>query len=170
MFIKYLILGSTPKTEKFAQYCVDNDISFLIVDPYFTQTFKENTRHLSWVKFFDLDNYSDIMYDSVINFRDDIKWMELENNLSKTKIDKLTLDFLTKKSIQNKICLACGIPTIPNKNEKIIVKTDAGQSGGDGFFITNRTDYKKSNNEFIQDYQELNKTLNYHYYIDSDRK
>ena len=185
--MRYLILSIHPKCMRFVEYCQKNDIDFIIVDAYSSENElnpnvkfldgitidDKNILKVSWDNFYNPETYIEIEFDRIINFRDNIKWVGLENqiyeNLHGTSLfDKTTFDYISKKSAQEKLHKHIGIPYIGDDGDRYVVKVDAGESGGTGYYICDAKDYQPKEGDFIQTYQNIDGQIGIHSYIDND--
>lgn len=181
-----LLIGNLSKYDSLVDYLEKNNIQYIIFDEMNPKDHinrsKNKNRKITYVEhnyFFDPYYYVNFIksngyqIDQVINFRDELSWVILENKINEllglpfVKNEK-TLNFLTHKSYQDAICKELSISTIPLSKNKIIVKKDAGSSGGNGFYITNFDNIKNFKNTFLQDYIEIEYTLAVQCYIDDN--
>lgn len=172
-----IVLGSRKKYESLYRYLLDKNLEFKFFEAEpnnaNASTIIDDTAYIGYSSFFNYEYYTNFPVTKVINFRDQKKWIDLENKIAShfslpQVIDNKTLKFYTFKSEQDKVCKNLGIPTIGNKSDKIIVKLDAGYSGGTDFIITNKNDYRHTENSFIQSYIDIDYTLAIHVFADKE--
>ena len=177
-----------PRCARFANYCQKNNIDFIVVDAYSSEL-KRNTdvnwvnaehnidpqcvMNVTWNEFFDPETYQNLEYSHIVNFRDNIKWVELENVLyeklhGRYLFDDTTFEFISKKSKQDEIYQLAGIPRIGNEGDEYVVKLDAGEGGGYGFRLCLAKDYVKGPNEFIQTRVDFRNIYGLSVYVDND--
>ena len=180
-----LFIGSRKKYYPFVCYCQKKKYRFLIFEAVSNL---ENacleldslTQYNGYNSFFNLDYYIDYFEniqfkpDIVVNQRDQKNWLELEWKLvnffsCSNFFDIHALKFFSLKSEQNRVCKSLSIPTIPLIEGNIIVKKDAGFSGGTGFKRTTLKSYQPQKNEFIQSEISIDYTIGVHIYIDFNK-
>lgn len=179
-----LIIGNLTKYESLIRYLEKHDIHYIIFDliNHKDKINRSKNRSKNIIcaepdQFFNPNYYhtyiekNNLKIDQIINFRDELKWVALENELSAILnlfvINEETLKFLTHKSYQDDVCKKLSIPTIPlNKDKNLMVKKDAGYSGGNGFYITTFEKITNFNNIFLQNYIDIDYTLAVQCYID----
>ena len=184
-----LFIGSRKKYLPFVRYCQERGYRFLIFEavPNLENAcpkLSRITQYNGYENFFKLDYYitylekNEFKPNIIINQKDQNNWLELEHKLlSHFKCDNYfdykTLEFFSFKSQQDKICKKLFIPTIPLflKKERggVIVKKDAGFSGGSGFKRETSALYQAQENEFIQSEISIDYTIGVHIYIDQNQ-
>ena len=176
-----IILGGRKKYESIINYLDNTNNDYLIFDMEETKGLvSERMSDVIYFKqenFFSAGSYLTYFEDKsikpslVINFRDQKNWINLEDNLNRwlfrNSLDKISKEFIIYKSKQNNICSDLDIPVLPSDGKKVIVKKDAGYSGGTGFYIT-EDNIKDTKNTFIQNYVDIDYTVAVHAYIDTN--
>ena len=181
-----LILNARKKTETLVEFCLKYDINFkmfeLANNEHFniSEKLKPHTTFLPKEQLLDPQYYInniDFVPEYIMNFRDEEPSVKLEYELMKhwnpkTQFDERALKFFVSKKEQDRVCKLMGIPTLDEggPDDKIIVKTDLGNSGGgDGYKIV---DAKKNHivqpNDFIQRYIDYDYTIDQHFIIDDN--
>lgn len=170
-----ILLGARKKYESLYTYLKEHKIDFKVFEAepnnVNASSIITDVEFIGYKNFFNPSFYYDKDVTKVVNFRDQSNWLNLENAISKhfclpQYINQDTLSFYSYKTVQDNICKKLSIPTIPNINEKIIVKLDAGYSGGTGFNVIQRDEYQPDENHFIQDFIDIDYTLAIHFYAD----
>ena len=181
-----LILNARKKTETLVEFCLKYDINFkmyeLANNEHFniSEKLKEHTHFLPHEQLLDPQYYInniDFVPEYIINFRDEEPSVKLEYELMKhwkpkTQFDERAFKFFVSKKEQDRVAKLMGIPTLDEggPDDKIIVKTDLGNSGGgDGYKIVRRKRrHVVQPNDFIQRYIDYDYTINQHFIIDDD--
>lgn len=172
----HVVLGARVKNQSTVQHMIDTSIDHVV---YEAEPGLENAsdqidaEFIGYGNFFNLDFYKDIKVDKVINFRDQQKWLAIENKIATLnelpqQINLDTFDFYNYKSVQNDIVQELDIPVLETEADKIIVKLDSGYSGGNGFKVVERENYMPSTNEFTQRYIDIEYTLAIQAYADAE--
>lgn len=170
-----VILGARKKYDSLYSYLKKHGIKFKIFEAVSNNinasTNIKDICFTGYENFFNPGYYFSDKITKIINFRDQKNWLRLENTISQQlslpqHIVETTLNFYTYKTVQNNVCKNLDIPTIANDSDKLIVKLDAGFSGGTGFYITTKNKYKPKENEFTQKYVIIDYTLAVHVYAD----
>lgn len=169
-----ILLGARKKYDSLYLYLKEHKIDFKVFEAepnnVNASSIITDIEFIGYKNFFDPSFYYNNNVSKVVNFRDQKKWLELENEISKhfdlPYIKQDTLNFYSYKTAQDIVCKKIGIPTIPNNNEKIIVKLDAGYSGGTDFKVIDRREYQSDENKFIQNFIDIDYTLAIHFYAD----
>jgi hypothetical protein len=176
-----IILGGRKKYESVIDYLDSANIDYLIFDMTETKDLVSdkisNIVYFDQNRFFSAGSYLTYFEDNaitptqIVNFRDQKNWIDLEDNLNrwlfKKSLSKVSKDFITYKSTQHEICNELEIPVLPTHGDKIIVKKDAGYSGGTGFYITENI-VKNQKNVFTQKYVDIDYTVAVHAYVDDN--
>jgi hypothetical protein len=176
-----IVLGGRKKYESVISYLNKNNEDYLIFDMEETKSLvSEQIPNVIYFKkedFFSAGPYLryfeeyQIKPTHLINFRDQKNWIELENNLNRwifnKSLDNISKDFIIYKSIQHKICSNLNIPVLPTTGSKIIVKKDAGNSGGTDFYITDNK-FIREPNTFTQKYIDIDYTIAVHAFVDNN--
>ena len=181
-----LILNARKKTETLVEFCLKYDINFkmyeLANNNHFniSEKLKQHTHFLPHEQLLDPQYYInniDFVPEYIINFRDEEPSVKLEYELMKhwnpkTQFDERAFKFFVSKKEQDRVAKLMGIPTLDegSLNDKIIVKTDLGNSGGgDGYKIVRRKRrHVVQPNDFIQRYIDYDYTIISHFLIDDD--
>ncbi len=101
-------------------------------------------------------------FNNLINFKETKKYLDTEKKLCPDSfLNESNIRFFYSKMEQDRIFKVLDIPTVPNQSKNIIVKTD--YSGGEGFKILKRSQLKNNNN-FVQDYLEIDYIISSHFY------
>ena len=175
-----LLLGSRIKYESFVFELQRLGKEFYIFEAVEnlknnSKKLKPHTQFIGYENFFNPDYYKQELKDKnitqIVNFRDQSNWLKLEKSLckifnTKNSFDSDAFEFFSYKSKQDQMCKQMNIDTIDSVAEKIIVKKDAGFSGGTGFYITEYKDYVPQENDFVQKYIDIDYTLNCQFYAD----
>ena len=181
-----LILNARKKTETLVEFCLKYDINFkmfeLANNNHFniSEKLKPYTTYLPHKQLYDPQYYInniDFVPEYIINFRDEEPSVKLEYELMKhwkpkTQFDERAFKFFVSKKEQDRVCKLMGIPTLDEGglNDKIIVKTDLGDSGGGtGYKIVRRKRrHVVQPNDFIQRYIDYDYTIDQHFIIDDN--
>ena len=163
-----LILNARKKNETIVEFCLKYGINFkmfeLANNNHFniSEKLKPYTTYLPEKQLYDPQYYIknlDFEPEYIINFRDEEPSVKLEYELMKhwnpkTQFDERALKFFVSKKEQDRVCKLMGIPTLDEggPDDKIIVKTDMGFSGGaHGYeIVEKKKDHIIKPNDFIQ--------------------
>ena len=181
-----LILNARKKNETIVEFCLKYGINFKMFEigdnPHFniSEKLKPYTTFLPERVYLNPQYYIknlDFVPEYIINYRDEHSIVKMEYELmkhwkAKTEFDERALKFFVSKKEQDRVCKLMGIPTLDEggPDDKIIVKTDMGFSGGGtGYKIA---DHKKDHivgpNDFIQRYIDYDYTIDQHFIIDNN--
>jgi hypothetical protein len=181
-----LILNARKKCETLVEFCLKYDINFKMFeqasDNHFnvSEKLKPYTTLLPRKQYLDPHYYIkniDFVPEYIFNFRDEHSIVKLEYELMKhwkpkTEFDERALKFFVSKKEQDRVCKLMGIPTLDEggPDDKIIVKTDMGFSGGGhGYKIVRRKRrHVAQPNDFIQRYIDYDYTIDQHFIIDNE--
>ena len=181
-----LILNARKKTETLVEFCLKYGINFKMFEEHKNSHFNISPKLKPYTTFLPKEQLLDPQYyiknidfvpEYIMNFRDEEPSVKLEYELMKywkpkTQFDERALKFFVSKKEQDRVCKLMGIPTLDEggPDDKIIVKTDLGNSGGGtGYKIV---DAKKNHivqpNDFIQRYIDYDYEIMQHFIIDND--
>ena len=181
-----LILNARKKNETIVEFCLMHGINFKMFENAnnnhfnISEKLKPYTTYLPEKQLYDPQYYInniDFVPEYIINFRDEEPSVKLEYELMKhwkpkTQFDERAFKFFVSKKEQDRVCKLMGIPTLDEGglNDKIIVKTDLGDSGGGtGYKIVRRKRrHVVQPNDFIQRYIDYDYNIDQHFIIDDN--
>ena len=166
-----LIIGTKRKLLPVYDYCKKNQYNILCIR---NDDHENNSQILNnnsiWIK----DVTDQILYnflpDQIINFKEQKYFLKLEYDLNtmfklETFLTENLIKFFSSKMEQDRIFKSLNIPTVPNKSNIVIVKSDS--SGGTNFKVTERD--KVDQNYFVQDYLSIDYIISCHFYSDGNK-
>ena len=181
-----LILNARKKNETTVEFCLKYGINFKMFEigdnPHFniSEKLKPYTTFLPEKVYLNPQYYIknlDFVPEYIINYRDEHSIVKMEYELMKhwkpkTEFDERALEFFISKREQDRVCKLMDIPTLDegDPNDKIIVKTDVGFSGGGHGYkiVEKKKDHIIKPNDFIQRYIDYDYEIMQHFIIDND--
>ena len=180
-----LILNARKKTETLVEFCLKYGINFKMFEIGDHSHFNISEKLKPYVTYLPETVYLNPQYyiknldfvpEYIFNFRDEHSIVKMEYELMKhwkpkTEFDERALKFFVSKKEQDRVCKLMGIPTLDEggPNDKIIVKTDMGFSGGGtGYKIGRKRRHKVGPNDFIQRYINYDYEIMQHFIVDDN--
>lgn len=153
-----VILGTKKKIRSAYNFAVDqgHDVHVLKIEKDYVH--ENDDAHLLSVSNDTLSHSTN----HVINFKETLPYLEAEKAIAPSSfLNNANMKFFSSKSEQDRVCKAIDVPTIPNKSDTVLVKTD--YSGGTGFYVCSRKDLKDER-AFVQDYLNIKYVASAHFY------